>query len=358
MIQTEQTLIEPSAPAPGGEPPHGPEGDGTPRVEAITPRAGSSFVLTAAVKAITERALAYLSCGYAVHLAGPAGTGKTTLAFHIAAVWGRAVTLIHGNDEFGTSDLVGRDAGYRKSTLVDNYISSVLKTEEKVDVHWTDNRLTTACEQGHTLIYDEFNRSKPEANNTLLSILEEGILNLPRTGGDGYLRVHPDFRAIFTSNPEEYAGTHKTQDALLDRLVTIQVDHYDEQTERDITSAKSGLEPEQSALIVGLARLLRELGPSKNRPTIRACIALGKVLAARRASAHPDDPLFAACAWDILGSATPTVGPAREPLTPALLDKLARELHAQSRAGGADAPARARRDQRRGGAGAGGGTQP
>ena len=162
--------------------------------------------------------------------------GEDHLAFHVAAKLGRPVTLIHGDDEFGSSDLVGRDAGYRKSKLVDNFIHSVLKTEEEMKSFWVDNRLTTACQNGDTLIYDEFNRSRPEANNAFLSVLSERILNLPklRRSGEGYLQVHPDFTAIFTSNPEEYAGVHKTQDALLDRLITINLEHYDRETEIQI----------------------------------------------------------------------------------------------------------------------------
>lgn len=286
--------------------------------------ASEAFVVTPAVRAITERALLYLSLGYPVHLAGPAGTGKTTLAFHIAAQLGRQVTLMHGNDEFGSSDLIGKDAGYHKSTLVDNYISSVLKTEEKLSVHWVDNRLTTACEQGHVLIYDEFNRTPPEANNTLLSILEEKILNLPRAGGDGYVRVHDDFRAIFTSNPEEYAGVHKTQDALLDRLITIQVDHYDPQTERDICSAKSGLDPSGCELIVKIARTLRGMSVGGHRPTVRACVALARILSSAGVKASPSEPLFIAAATDILGIDVAGPHGKRERLSPDQLTSVIR----------------------------------
>src|SRR4030065_962504 len=106
---------------------------------------------------------------------------------------------------------------------------------------WTDNRLTSACKKGDVLIYDEFNRSRAEANNALLSVLQEGVLSTPKRNryGSGHMEVHPEFRAIFTSNPEEYAGTHKTQDAIRDRLISIQVGHYDRETEIEITMRKS-----------------------------------------------------------------------------------------------------------------------
>lgn len=293
---------------------------------SLVPKPSGTFVLTPRVEAITRRAMTYLECGYAIHLAGPAGTGKTTLAFHIAAQLRRAVTLIHGNDEFGTSDLVGRDAGYRKSTLVDNYVRSVLKTEENVVVHWMDNRLTSACEHGHTLIYDEFNRSRPEANNTLLSILEEGILNLPKIGGgDGYMKVHPKFRAIFTSNPEEYAGVHKTQDALLDRLITLRVDHYDAETERDITSSKAGISPSDAAYIVSIARTLRDMG-SGHRPTIRACIALAKVVAQRGAAVTPEDVFFVEAAHDVFGDVVEEIAHTNKRFGAAAFDELLTDL--------------------------------
>lgn len=271
----------------------------------LRPRASEGFVESDQVRGIVARAAAYLDAGYPVHLSGPAGTGKTTLAFHVASQRGRPVSLIHGNDSFGGSDLVGKDSGYKKTSTIDNYIHSVLKTEEKVDVNWTDNRLTKACENGHTLIYDEFNRTRAEANNILLSILEEGILSLPKAGG-GYLRVHPEFRVVFTSNPEEYAGVHRAQDALLDRLITIQADHYDLETEIEIV-ARRGLVPvEHAAVFVELARVLRAAsvarGGAGHRPTIRAAIAAGRVSRSAEIPVEPGCEMLYDMLFDVFGS--------------------------------------------------------
>jgi len=275
----------------------------------VLPEPSEEFISSPYVEQVTERALAYLKAGYPVHFAGPAGTGKTTLAFHVAAKLGRPVTLVHGDDEFGSSDLVGRDAGYRKYKLIDNFIHSVLKTEEEMKSLWVDNRLTTACQNGDTLIYDEFTRSRPEANNAILSVLSERILNLPKLSrsGEGYLEVHPDFHAIFTSNPEEYAGVHKTQDALMDRLITISLGHYDRETEVEITRAKSGIQLSDAQTIVDIVRELRGVGVNNNRPTIRACIAIARVLSLQGSRARWDDPVFQWVCRDVLNTDTAKV---------------------------------------------------
>jgi gas vesicle protein GvpN len=269
----------------------------------------NGFVSTAYVEQITQRAVTYLQAGYPIHFAGAAGTGKTTLAFHVAAQLGRPVSLIQGDDEFGSSDLVGQDSGYLKHKLIDNYIHSVIKTEEEMKLLWLENRLTTACQNGDTLIYDEFNRSRPEANNPFLSIFSERILNLPklRLATGGYLAVHPNFRAIFTSNPEEYAGVHRTQDALTDRLITIALQHYDRETEIQITTARSGIGRTDAEIIVDLVRELRGVGVNNSRPTIRACIAIARVLAMRGIRAHPDEPIFQWVCRDLLSCETAKV---------------------------------------------------
>jgi nitric oxide reductase NorQ protein len=262
-------------------------------VNSLSIAPSEAFVETPAVQKVIDRAMSYLEAGVPVHLTGSTGTGKSTLAMHLAYRLHQPMMLMFGDEEFGSSDLVGGKMGYHKSKLVDNFIHSVLKTEEKVSSYWVDNRLTTACKEGLTLVYDEFNRSRPEANNALLSVLEEGILTLPPTEGEaGYIKVHPNFKAIFTSNPHEYAGVHKTQDALLDRMVSIHLDYFDEETEQAIVVARTGITREDAQKIVGILRDLRLMVDDYAAISIRPGIIIGKVL--RQIGMHADkhNPLF------------------------------------------------------------------
>ncbi len=267
----------------------------------LSVKPGADFVETPYIKGLTNRVLDYIRAGFPVHFAGPAGVGKTTLALHVAAQLGKPAVLIYGDHEFNSSDLVGRLSGYRKKYLKDNFIRSVLKTDESITSHWIDNRLTTACQYGFTLVYDESTRSHPEANNILLSVLEERILPLPAArGGKSYLKVHPNFTAIFTSNPEEYAGVYKSQDALRDRMVTIELDNFDEETEVAITQAKSGVSLEEGRRIVSLVSKVREAKSNKLTPTVRACIVMGKILKLKGETEFGSKHAFRQTCLDIL----------------------------------------------------------
>lgn len=282
-------------------------------ITIVKPQAGETFVETPFVKGTIDRSLHYLKAGFPIHFRGISGTGKTTMALRVAELLEKPVVIIHGDEQLTTGDLVGSETGYHVSKLRDNFISSVLKVEEESSKRWVDNRLTVAVQNGYTLIYDEFTRSRPEANNVLLSVLQEGILDIPVNYDEGrsnYIKIHPDFRAIFTSNPEEYAGVHRSQDALRDRMVTLDLEGPDEETESLITSRKSGLPVKEALKIVRVVRHLREHGQYEFAPTIRGCIMIARTAReyGKRIEINFSDPMFKKICFDVLTSETSRIG--------------------------------------------------
>lgn len=275
----------------------------------LEPKAMSNFVETPYIKDITSRGLTYIKAGFPVHFRGPSGTGKTTIAMHLASKIGRSVVVIHGDAEYRTSDLVGSETGYRFRRLDDRFIHSVHKIEEDMEKKFVNRRLTIAVKNGFTLIYDEFTRSRPEANNILLPILQERMMTTSAgKEEDYYMKVHPEFRAIFTSNAEEYAGVNRTQDALRDRMVTMDLDHFDYETELQITRAKSTLSLEDAEKIVKIVRGLRESGKTEFDPTIRGSIMIAKTLATLNSTPSKYNEMFRLICQDILTSETSRIG--------------------------------------------------
>lgn len=275
----------------------------------LEPRQMADFVETEYIRNITDRGLTYIKAGFPVHFRGPSGTGKTTIAMHLASKIGRPVVIIHGDSEYKTSDLVGSESGYRFRKLDDRFIHTVHKQEEDMEKKFVNNRLTIAVKNGFTLIYDEFTRSRAEANNILLPILQERMMTTSASKQeDYYMKVHPEFRAIFTSNPEEYAGVNRTQDALRDRMVTMDVDHFDYETELQITRAKSELSLEDAEKIVKIVRGLRESGKTEFDPTVRGSIMIAKTLATLNSLPSKNSEMFRLICQDILTSETSRVG--------------------------------------------------
>ncbi len=266
--------------------------------------ASSDFVETPAVKDLVDRTLAYIKDGLHVHLCGPAGSGKTTLALQVAQRLGRQVVLIHGDDEMGTADLVGKESGYKRSYTHDNYVHTVLKVDEEMKPMWVGRALTEACQSGCTVVYDEFTRSRPEANNVLLSVLEERVL--PLRGKS--IPVHADFRILFTSNPAEYAGVHGAQDALLDRMVTILVKGFDQATEAAITQERSGLPLAEVERIVALVRAFRDAGLKTSSASVRPAILICRILQVRGGHSNAEDTVFVQTCRDVLLSQARRLG--------------------------------------------------
>ncbi len=238
-----------------------------------------NFVETEAVKQYGRRVEMWLKSGYPVHIIGPTGCGKTALAIRIAEKLGKPTVWINGDEAITTTDLIGGYSKVEMTSIRDKYIHNVYKDKDTVEPMWVSNPLTLACSQGYTLIYNEFSRTKPEANNVLLSILEEGILELPtKFGEERYIKVHPDFNVILTSNNIEYAGVFKAQDALLDRMPAVHMDYYDRDTEIKIIKAHCKIPHKEAEKIIDLVRNLRCSLKGAEKPGTRPAIMIGKAL--------------------------------------------------------------------------------
>ena len=258
------------------------------------------------LRSIQSRALAYLVAGAPVHLRGPAGMGKTTLALQVAQRIGRPVVLVTGDSAMTSADLLGREVGMDVRALTDRYVHSVRKSESTARTVWSDNALTAAVEQGHTLVYDEFTRAPAEANNALLSALEERLLVISNPArGRRYIPAHPEFRVILTSNPDEYVGVSAAPDALFDRLITFDLTWNTVETETGIVASRSGLAMENAAKIVAIVRSLRAQSKSPTPPSMRAAITIGRIVRAHSVTIAAENEQFVQICLDVLETRAP-----------------------------------------------------
>jgi hypothetical protein len=83
-------------------------------------------------------------------------------------------------------------------------------------------------------------------------------------------------------------------------MITMKIDHYDRETELRVTQAKSGLSASEAAVVVDIVRELRAQSVNHHRPTLRACIAIARVMQQRQLRAHADDRFFRDICRDIL----------------------------------------------------------
>ncbi|HYH02575.1 MAG TPA: AAA family ATPase, partial [Bacillota bacterium] len=226
------------------------------------------FISTSLIDSILNRAKIYLKAGLPIHLSGPSGTGKTSMALKLAKDLGVPYYMVQGDETFNRNDLIGGTYGFHQKIIEDNFISSVSKVEKIVMPVWVNNPITIACREGATLIYDEFTRARPETNNVLLGIISERVLmTVDQTGKLSLEEVHPDFKCILTSNPVEYVGVNKAQDALEDRLVTIKLPDYDRDTLAQIVLKHAALSYEQALRIVRFIMRIHQKTPFQHSLT-------------------------------------------------------------------------------------------
>lgn len=168
--------------------------------------------------------LAYLhDCGGdGLFLAGPTGSGKTSLVAQVAARlnWPVQSVTCHGRMELHA--LIGQ---------------FVIAKGETVFVH---GPLAVAARDGHILILNESDLMDPSELAGLNDIIEGQPLVIPENGGE-VIRPHPKFRVFATGNSAGagdgsglYQGVLRQNLAFMDRFRVIHVGYPDPEIEKEV----------------------------------------------------------------------------------------------------------------------------
>jgi len=116
--------------------------------------------------------------------------------------------------------------------------------------------------------------------NVLLPALDEGKIQIPILGE---LKAQPGFVVIATQNPREFVATSSLSEAMLDRLEWLGISALTFEEEVEVVRAHletDGACPEALDLskIVSLIRLTRTHAKIKRGASVRAAIAMAKIL--------------------------------------------------------------------------------
>lgn len=167
------------------------------------------------------------TAGKSIYLAGPAGSGKTSLAEQMAARLGIVCTTLSCNIRTERADIVG-------------YLGL-----EDGATRFIPGPLIRAMKNGEMIIFDEGDALPPSITITLNRVLEGAPLVVPETGE--VVRPHKDFRIAFTGNTRgrgDETGAYRARNvqdaAVLDRFLFVEVGYPTAEEETKILVNKFG----------------------------------------------------------------------------------------------------------------------
>lgn len=156
--------------------------------------------------------------GENIMLVGPAGSGKTTIASHLAD----ALSQIHKKEiKFYFNGAIASE--YKLSGFIDAQ-GRVIETAFR-----------NAYEKGGVYLFDEIDASMPQALLAFNAALSNGFYDFP----DKSVNKHPDFVCVAAANTfgngadRQYIGRNQLDAASLDRFSVVYMD-YDEELEKKL----------------------------------------------------------------------------------------------------------------------------
>ena len=254
--------------------------------------------------------------GMNIHLVGPAGCGKTTIARALLdlknapgravnrLIWARNEEAVKKNPAIKPEDL----EPYNELSFPMQHFSCKQGTRSEeltgsIDLRYNDEgqryvvevlgALTTAWTKGETFIFEEFDMGSP-------GVLSEAHLYLDRSSTEAQLNINgprtiykdPAFRCIGTSNTRgagegamEFAGTQPLNAAFMSRFTyTVNVSWLPASAEAKLIEMKVGLAGPTVTKMIQVANKIRKAydeGIVERPISTRALIAWAEVIMAK-----------------------------------------------------------------------------
>ncbi len=214
-------------------------------------------------KEIITQCLASDTANKHLLIEGPVGVGKTTIASAFANYLGRTFRRVDGDERYTSAKLVGwfdppvvlKD-GYTHDTFI-------------------PGPLVETMENGGVLFINEINRMPEATQNTLLPVMDEGRLHVPKLGT---INAKNGFRIISTQNPEASVGVTPLGEALRDRYVWLYLDYHTEAEEREIVQTNTGIKDEEIINVaVAITRATRDYTDIRRGASVRGALDIASL---------------------------------------------------------------------------------
>ena len=176
----------------------------------------------------------------AILLKGPTGCGKTRFMEYMSWSLKQPLITISCHDDLTTSDLLGR------------YL--IIGGETK----WVDGPLTRAVRAGGICYLDEVVEARKDTTVVIHPLTDNRrILPIEKTGE--WLSAHPDFYLGVSYNPGYQSILKDLKQSTRQRFVSIEFDYPKPDVEANIIETESGLDTNNSILLVKFAHMTRNL---------------------------------------------------------------------------------------------------